>query len=43
MAVAQSHIPTINDAVVELALSNLGTFTSHNAITVQGESTEVAV
>ena len=43
MAVTQSHIPTINDAVVELALSNLGTFTAQNTITIQGELTEVAV
>ena len=43
MAVTQSHIPTISDAVVELDLSNLGTFTAQNTITVQGEITEVAV
>ena len=43
MAVTQTHIPTISDAVVELDLSNLGTFTAQNTITVQGELTEVAV
>jgi len=43
MAVNQSHIPTISDAVVELDLSNLGTFTAQNTITIQGEITEVAV
>ena len=43
MAVNQTHIPTITDAVVELDLSNLGTFTAQNTITVQGELTEVAV
>ena len=43
MAVTQSHIPTISDAVVELDLSNLGTFTAQNTITIQGEITEVAV
>jgi hypothetical protein len=43
MAVTQTHIPTITDAVVELDLSNLGTFTAQNTITVQGELTEVAV
>ena len=43
MAVTQSHIPTISDAVVELDLSNLATFTARNTIAIQGESTEVAV
>ena len=43
MAVTQAHIPTISDAVVELDLSNLGTFTAQNTITIQGEITEVAV
>ncbi len=33
MAVTQSHIPTISDAVVELDLSNPGTFTAQNTIT----------
>ena len=43
MAVTQTHIPTISDAVVDLDLSNLGTFTAQNTITIQGELTEVAV
>ncbi len=43
MAVTQSYIPTISDAVVELDLSNLGTFTAHNTITIHGHFTEVAV
>ena len=43
MAVTQSHIPTISDAVVELDLSNLGTFTAQNTITIQSEISEVAV
>ena len=43
MAVTQSHIPTISDADVELDLSSLGTFTAQNTITIQGESTKVAV
>ena len=43
MAVIQNHIPTISDAVVELDLSNPGTFTGQNTTTIQGESTEVAV
>lgn len=33
MAVIQSHIPTVSDAVVELDLPNLGTFTDQNTIT----------
>ena len=43
MAVTQSHIPTISDAVVELDLSNLGTFTAQNTITIQSAISEVAV
>ena len=43
MAVTQPHLPTISAAVVELALSSLGTFTVQNTITAQGESTEVAI
>jgi len=43
MAVPQPHLPTLTAAVVELALSNLSTFTAHNTITIQGEITDVAV
>ena len=33
MAVTQSYIPTISDAVVDLDLSNLGTFAAQNTVT----------
>lgn len=41
--ITQPHLPTFSDAVIELNLSNLGTFTTQNTITIQGEITEVAV